>query len=201
MEVAIDFFHYSISISISGTWCGELTSTLYTFFFLPHPPEAKRLAENFGASTSGGPALLPTGEDSLCAAAAASRDANGSLRAALPPRQMRPPARVSRTHWCLCRGETALSKQRKTNQAFEFEHLPLTLRRPAGGGWPRRDSRGSGDADSPSQQFLLNHSKALSLKQSVPPLVKCYFMTCSRSPLIRLQVMHHKNRRGHYCML
>lgn len=62
-------------------------------------------------------------------------------------------ARASRTHLCLCRGETALYKQRKTNQAFEFEHLPLTLRRCAGGGWTRIDSMAQGDGKSPTQEF------------------------------------------------
>lgn len=117
---------------------------------------AKHHAANLGASTAKGPrghALLPPREASRRPTAAPSGDANGGWRAALQPRQMRPPARVSRTHLRLCRGETALYKQRKTNQAFEFEHLPLTLRRCAGGGWTRIDSRAQGDGKSPSQEF------------------------------------------------
>lgn len=96
--------------------------------------------------------LLPR-EASCRSTTAPSGDANGGWRAALQPRQMRPRARMSRTHLCLCRGETALYKQRKTNQAFEFEHLPLTLWQRAGGGWTRIDSRAQGDGKSPTQEF------------------------------------------------
>lgn len=134
-------------------------------------------------------ALLPAGWDPICPTTAPSADANGSWRAALQqPRQMRPPARVSRTHSCLRRRETALYKQRETNQAFEFEHLPLTLRRRAGGGRTRCQSGAQGDGRLETQQSALIKT------------IYCFTIHISRvssnSPFIHLWVVHRKDTHG-----
>lgn len=131
-------------------------SVLQTEFSFHHARQARHPAANLWASAAGGPQgtrIAANLERTLAVPPRQRRgDANGSWRAALQPRQMRPLARVSRTHLCLCRGETALYKQSKTNQAFEFEHLPLTLRRRAGGGWTPCDSRAQGDGNTPTRE-------------------------------------------------